>query len=226
MALITDFTPFPKISRLNRDIVVTEKIDGTNAQVFIQQWLNGPGDSERVDDSLCIFLDGQPPAYEFKAGSRSRWITPEQDNAGFARWAYANARDLVRILGEGQHFGEWWGSGIQRGYGLKEKRFSLFNASRWGWLTDQEERKAKNVPSQLHVVPVIYSGPWFRPQSMHSEGVCASSAPEWARRELQLTGSYASPGFMDPEGIVVFHTAGGVIFKATLKNDEKHKGEI
>ncbi len=31
------------------------------------------------------------------------------------------------------YFGEWWGSGVQRGYGLQkgDKRFSLFNVSRW-----------------------------------------------------------------------------------------------
>ena len=29
------FAPFPKLSRLFRDIVVTEKIDGTNAQVCV-----------------------------------------------------------------------------------------------------------------------------------------------------------------------------------------------
>lgn len=30
------FVPFPKIGRLSREIVITEKIDGTNAQVFIR----------------------------------------------------------------------------------------------------------------------------------------------------------------------------------------------
>lgn len=30
-----EFQPWPKIARLNRDIVITEKIDGTNAAVHI-----------------------------------------------------------------------------------------------------------------------------------------------------------------------------------------------
>jgi hypothetical protein len=30
-----NFTPFPKIARLSREVIVTEKIDGTNAQVFV-----------------------------------------------------------------------------------------------------------------------------------------------------------------------------------------------
>src|SRR5438105_3732245 len=100
------FEEFPKIARLSRDCIVTEKIDGTNAQIFI------------TEDGTIHF------------GSRSRWITPENDNYGFARWATEHKEDLLK-LGPGRHFGEWWGCGIQRGYGLKEKRFSLFNVMRW-----------------------------------------------------------------------------------------------
>ena len=29
------FVPFPKMARLRRDILITEKIDGTNAQIVI-----------------------------------------------------------------------------------------------------------------------------------------------------------------------------------------------
>jgi len=41
--------------------------------------------------------------------------------------------------------------------------------------------------------------------------------------ELRKTGSKASTGFMNPEGIVVYHTAGQMSFKKTLKDDEKPK---
>ena len=101
-----EFRKFNKIARLSREIVVTEKIDGTNGLIAIGE-------------------DG-----EFQVGSRNQWITPEKDNAGFARWAYDHKGELM-TLGVGFHYGEWWGQGIQRGYGLKEKRFSLFNTSRW-----------------------------------------------------------------------------------------------
>lgn len=120
-----EFRPFPSISRLSRDIVVTEKLDGTNALVAIGE--NG----------------------EFATGSRSRWITPEDDNFGFSRWAHAHKDELME-LGPGYHYGEWWGSGIQRTYGLKEKRFSLFNVHRWG----------ENRPSCCGVVPTLYTGPF------------------------------------------------------------------
>lgn len=103
------FQEFPKISRLSRECVVTEKIDGTNAQILI---------SDRGDEILRV-------------GSRSKWITVKSDNAGFARWVEANTEELLR-LGPGSHFGEWWGCGIGRTYNLSEKRFSLFDVNRWG----------------------------------------------------------------------------------------------
>lgn len=81
---MSDFEEFPKIPRLRRGVTITEKIDGTNGQIFIDEEGN------------------------IKAGSRSRWITPEDDNYGFARWVAEHA-DELRELGHGRHFGEWWG---------------------------------------------------------------------------------------------------------------------
>ena len=40
---------------------------------------------------------------------------------------------------------------------------------------------------------------------------------------LRERGSYAAPGFMKPEGVVVFHTAGNVGFKKTIEKDELPK---
>lgn len=174
-----DFIPFPKISRLSRDIIITEKIDGTNAQIYITE-------------------------NEVLAGSRTKWITPEQDNYGFAKWVESNEEALRTELGIGQHFGEWWGGKIQRGYGLSEKRFSLFNTSRW-----------KDVPLTLcSVVPVLYEGP-FDTDTISTVLI-----------SLDNGGSVAAPGFKPAEGIVIFHTASQTMFKKTILNDEKHKGEI
>lgn len=103
---MTEFVGFPKIPRLMRDCVITEKIDGTNAQILITE-------------------DG-----DIKAGSRKRWTTPDDDNFGFASWVMDNKNELLK-LGPGRHFGEWWGQKIQRGYGLDHRRFSLFNVKRW-----------------------------------------------------------------------------------------------
>ncbi len=40
---------------------------------------------------------------------------------------------------------------------------------------------------------------------------------------LDTFGSKAAPGFADPEGIVVYHEASNLLFKATIKNDNKGK---
>ena len=169
---------FPKIPRLSRDIIITEKIDGTNAQIYI------------TDEG------------EIYAGSRTRWITPQADNYGFARWVEGNKQTLLTELGPGQHFGEWWGVGIQRGYGLKEKKFSLFNTSRW-----------KEAPLTIcSMVPELYQGPF------------ETSAISFVLNELSRSGSRAAPGFMSPEGIVIFHTASQGCFKKTIEKNESPKG--
>ena len=43
---------------------------------------------------------------------------------------------------------------------------------------------------------------------------------------LKINGSYAAEGFMDPEGIVVYHDAAKHGFKKTIKDDEKPKGQV
>ena len=125
----TEFVEFPKIARLSREVIVTEKIDGTNAQVMIVK-------IDRCEDVAFsrdpYFIDTPDGKFGIAAGSRNRWITPKDDNFGFAVWVVEHAAEIVK-LGPGRHFGEWWGSGIQRGYGLPkgEKRWSLFNVQRW-----------------------------------------------------------------------------------------------
>lgn len=173
-----EFRKFDKIARLSREIVVTEKIDGTNCLIAISE-------------------DG-----EFQVGSRYGWITPQADHMGFARWAYEHKDELMQ-LGKGFHYGEWWGQGIQRGYGLKEKRFSLFNTSRW---SDDTVR-----PACCHVVPVLYTG-------MFDTAQIGGTLDE-----LRVNGSVAAPGFMQPEGVVIYHTAGNVYFKKTIVGDYQPK---
>ena len=176
-----EFTEFPKMPRLSRDMVITEKLDGTNGQIIITE-------------------DG-----DFLVGSRTRFITPEDDNYGFARWCYGNKNELLK-LGPGRHFGEWWGQGIQRNYGLKEKRFSLFNVSRW---SDPEVR-----PACCGVVPTLFKAEF---DTNIINGVLQA---------LAYNGSEAAPGFMDPEGIIVWHTAGNFGFKKTIKHDEVPKSKV
>ena len=178
------FVPFPKIPRLSRPCIITEKIDGTSGIIW-------------VDGELDVWT-----------GSRTRWLPRggiEDDNYGLARWV-AEQENEFEELGPCILHGEWWGQGIQRGYGLKEKRFSLFNISRW---SDDAVR-----PTCCHVVPVLW------------EGIFSTEMCDIILRNLIRDGSSAAPGFMRPEGIVVFHVAGNLMFKKTIEKDGEPKGKI
>jgi hypothetical protein len=43
---------------------------------------------------------------------------------------------------------------------------------------------------------------------------------------LALRGSAAAPGFMDPEGVMIYHTAAQTYFKKTIKNDASPKSLV
>ncbi len=184
-----EFIAWPKIARLNRDIVITEKIDGTNAAV------------------ICTEDGG------VYAQSRKRLITPESDNFGFARWVAEHADELYAGLGVGHHFGEWYGSGIQRGYGLDHRRFALFNTARWTDADSLDGDYVPELPACCEVVPVLYTGAFSK--------VAVNLACGYLRRN----GSVAAPGFMQPEGVVVWHTAARTSFKVTLEGDAQPKGQ-
>jgi len=157
-----EFKGFHKISRYSRECIITEKIDGTNGLISI-------------DEKNNVF-----------AGSRNRWLWGStqseihNDNHGFAKWVKENKEELLR-LGKGYHYGEFWGKGIQRQYDLKEVRFSLFNVSKWA---DDTIR-----PKCCSVVPVLFrgefttqnvfdaldllkiKGSYARPEYMNPEGI-------------------------------------------------------
>lgn len=162
--MAAEFEKFPKIPRLKNSLMrITEKIDGTNAQIVIP------------DD----------PSQPIQAGSRNRWVTPgpATDNYGFAAWVEEN-ETMLRRLGPGRHFGEWWGNGIGRNYGMEGKVLSLFNVARYA-----KSGLPEGVPVQL--VPVLYEGPYD-----------LATAAYW-REWLVSNGSVAKSGFMNPEGLVI-----------------------
>jgi len=121
-----EFRAWPKIKRDPVWMRVTEKIDGTNG---------------------CIVVT----AHGVFAQSRKRLITPQQDNFGFAAWVQANEEALY-ALGPGYHYGEWYGLGIQRGYGLDHRRFALF-----GHWHELSSALTLEVP-ELELIPEQYRG--------------------------------------------------------------------
>lgn len=177
------FEPMPKIVRHHRPLIITEKIDGTNA---------------------CVIVTTQGKVF---AGSKNRLLIDGANNFGFATWVEEHDEEL-KELGVGLHRGEWWGHGIQRGYGLPQgnRRFSLFNVMRWNGSCPQQ-----TPPSCCHVVPHINR---FAPEM----------TPHTALEGLKFSGSMATI-WDNPEGIVIFHTASKTQYKMTILDDDKPKGQ-
>src|SRR3990172_1910318 len=165
------FQKWPKIPRLENEVFyITEKIDGTNGCIIITL-------HNQMGNKSCIYTDY---IYDVYAQSRSKLITPENDNFGFAKWVKNNAEQLIKDLGVGYHYGEWWGKGIQRGYGLDHKRFSLFNPNK------QSE--------------VCYNVPYILEENIRF----LSKSIEDCKERLIEHGSFAAPGYMKPEGLVIY----------------------
>ena len=120
------FKPWPKLGRVNKEtITITEKIDGTNAAIIVE---NGK-------------LVGTQ--------SRSRLLSDTEDNHGFHKWAMKNA-DVFAQLGDGHHFGEWAGKGINKNrMGLDGKKFFLF-----AWYAE-----TKIEHPEIEYVEVLFQGP-------------------------------------------------------------------
>src|ERR1700740_1924838 len=194
-----EFQQYPKTPRLLRDIVITEKLDGTNAGIQIIKMPLGssinPVDTYRITEVIVSDIGGVDdtgyPTHEYwvVAQSRNRIILPESDNQGFAKWVKENASTLVEVLGEGTHFGEWYGVGIQGNpHQITGKRFALFNTHRWGDTAWFEERGLKDV----HAVSILYHGPLD--EAMIKAGV----------DHLRVLGSNITPGAI-AEGVVIYY---------------------
>ncbi|SDH17830.1 hypothetical protein SAMN05421505_11276 [Sinosporangium album] len=103
------------------------------------------------------------------------------------------------------HWGEWFGHDINRGYGLKHRQFALFNTGRW------KQSDLRLIPS-LKVVPTIHTGPFS------TVSICVETA------KLESNGSAIVPGYMAPEGVIVYLTEAQQYFKYTLKGDQRKRG--
>jgi hypothetical protein len=209
------FEAWPKTPRLNKagSMTITEKIDGTNACVVVM-----PVSYEEADvsdhDVVAFGTDehGETQHYEVGAQSRNRLITPDSDNAGFAKWVHTHANQLVQLLGPGRHFGEWWGQGIQRRYDMDRKVFSLFNTNRWESVADQ----FRSLDIGLDVVPVLYKGSFD------------STEIKDTLDNLAFNGSEATlpydVKFDKPEGVIIYHHELRGKLKAFVENDDVPKG--
>lgn len=126
-----EFKAWPKIPRaILGDVIITEKMDGTNSCVI-------------VENNEIVGVQ-----------SRKRMLNvgKDNDNYGFAQYVYDNKEKFLE-LGEGRHYGEWVGLGIQKNpHNFPEKRFYLFNTLRWG--------EHNTPPEGLYVVNKLHHGPY------------------------------------------------------------------
>jgi len=181
-----EFKGFPKIPRLEKflsGMIVTEKIDGTNGCIVIQPLDLADGYEAATSDPAILgtWQDQDGTTFAIWAQSRNRTLTLDNDNYGFCRWVYENGEEL-RALSHGYHFGEWWGNGIQRGYDQDEKRFSLFNTA----------RPPETLPECVDQVPIVYTGDFSFETVVN------------LAEQMQEHGSLAAPGFMEPEGLMLY----------------------
>lgn len=165
------FKEFPKVPRLSKDCVISEKLDWTNACVVVtEEW-------------------------DVFAQSRNRMIKMWDDNYWFARWVGENEQELLKLW-MGYHYWEWRWLWVQRWYDMDRKVFSLF-VFRW-----------EELPKCCSIVPYLYEWPFDTNKIDEVMG----KLKEWW--------SIASPWFMNPEGIIIYHTASKQIYKKTFEHDE------
>lgn len=163
----------PRLDKLSEECTITEKIDGTNG---------------------CIVVEGGEVV---AIKSRNRFIKPGDDNMGFAFWVHENREELADFLGNGEHYGEWAGPGIQQNpHNLMVKTFFLFNTRR-PWAT--------YPPTELPIqqVRILYQGQY------DPEAVIV------VMQDLQL---FAARHAYEPEGVIVQMHQTGERFKSTFKH--------
>jgi hypothetical protein len=222
-----EFKDFPKMLNIEElEMHITQKINGTGVLIHV---FKGPFKKEMNDAGIDLALThpindadlrqmfpnktvklvpspiGNPYSFVWTqetilmAGSQNRWLTPDDDNFGFANFVEENKIDLIDALGEGTHYGEWAGPDIKNGEGLKEKTLFLFD---W-WKYDN---KLEKFNGRVKTVPLLYSGK------------LDLSMADSIMETLKNKGSFAAEGFMDPEGIVI--SFAGLRFKKVFREDK------
>lgn len=190
------FKSWPKTTRLYSDVIITEKIDGTNCAIIFGETPYGLGAGEYTEGGGLV-IDGREAVINTQ--SRNQLCTPSKDHMGFATWAYDNADALFDVLGFGYHYGEWTIHGVDK------PMFFLFNTYRW---TDKIS-KLQSANSQLSVVPVLY------------EGKYSTEVVENTLEFLRIHGSQVTKSV--PEGVCVYFHDNKTVFKAYTNLKKKRK---
>lgn len=183
---MVEFKEWPKIPRgQGETMTITEKIDGTNACVIVEETPTGP------------WVVGCQSRTQLLAQRKSDGgLVIGSDNFGFASWVKDNEKELAK-LGEGYHYGEWAGPGIQKNHhNLDKKTFFLFNSDRW---RDGRQKR----PTGVECVPVLYEGIASRDQ------INRTMADLWENAKAK--------GY-HPEGVVIWYHKTRRYEKVTFEN--------
>lgn len=130
---MTEFKKYPSIEQY-RNIVKQVKMHCKHNQIPLPT-LEFTGTVKLHGTNAAIVFN--PKTGEVGAQSRNSFITPENDNAGFAAWVKSNEYSLKKVFGKfnikenAYIYGEWCGGNIQKGVGINglDKMFVVFNAS-------------------------------------------------------------------------------------------------
>lgn len=192
-----------------------------------------------------IKLHGTNASVRLKDGeitpqSRTRLISPEDDNAGFARWVEEN-KEYFKNIPASNHtiFAEWCGPGIMKGTAINQipnKIFAVFailigNDTMMVCPQKIENFLGANRPKDIHVLP------WYDRQvtvdfnltnTLQEVADCFSKIVEniepcdpWVKKTFDIEGT--------AEGIVYYPSTGEDITKTMFENfafkakGEKHK---
>jgi len=185
--MVPEFKAYPKTPRLEQETyIISEKIDGTNGILHI---------TKCPDTGLSTIIPGSRSKWLLNDGSRS-W-----DNHGFGQWVADNKEELSK-LPEGIHYGEWYGKGINRNYGLSDRRFMLFNFHRY---------------ANLDVLPSV-----VELETVLEEGISPTRLAEAVRKhkmDLLTAGSLHVPGFIRTEGLIIRSRLSAKVYKEVWSKD-------
>ncbi len=115
-----NFVPFPSVEGFHNVVKYAEAFPDAIKDPILYRGkvkLHGTNAGIRLKDG------------EVAAQSRGRFVTPEDDNAGFAKWVEANKAYWATIRRDCTVFGEWCGQGIMSGTAINrigKKVFAVF----------------------------------------------------------------------------------------------------
>lgn len=134
------------------------------------------------------------------AQSRSRNITPNDDNCGFAAWVRDTAGAWMKAFNEGPEgpvtfFGEWAGRGIQKGDAvcqLEDKYLFIFAAQVGDYMIVDPQELEQMVPDLDHLIVLPWDKVWEEPVLLRER---EGTLTRWGQ---EMTASVEEIGERDP----------------------------